>query len=617
MKTPILFFLFKSGYSAVALLMILLLSAGSSNAYGQVQQLQNILRRLPAVEDNVSKVDLLNRVGLLYRAINIDSCFYYSMQASHLATEINYELGQKEAEHLIAYTFFRKGLYAEALELYGKLLPFYEAHADTENIVRLYMDKAEVLNKGIVDKSQVVAMLQQAIQIGSKLKNDSIMADVYISYCSRNGSLPIDSMKFYLARAKEIATRHHDSRILLYMKQWDAHFLIAEGKRKEALPIIDQLITDARKIGNVNMETNAYFLMIHYYYYEGELEKALEYYQKAYTTARERGSEEVLNYILTDAIATAKEWGNKDEIIRLYTELEKVTSEEWEKSRKFISDYVQFNTIQQNNQLLMAKSEKRALWLVIVSILALVILLAFYLIMLSRTRKAKLQVEALNSAANLQVIAMEEAKQQAIREEQQRLGQDLHDSLSGSIAAIKHRIEILSMDAADEHVKRELVVLEAELGRAYETARNKSHEWFSAAQQEEQSFERQIKQLTDSALPDSRYQKEIHIDDHSLRHVNADTRITLLRIIQEGITNIIKHARAKSVGILIYEEDRHLQLVINDDGRGMDEKKSGTQRSALGMQSIKRRVQLLNGESVIRSGSDGTEITISIPLSVA
>jgi signal transduction histidine kinase len=132
--------------------------------------------------------------------------------------------------------------------------------------------------------------------------------------------------------------------------------------------------------------------------------------------------------------------------------------------------------------------------------------------------------------------------------------------------------------------------------------------------QEEQSFEHAIKLLTDSALPDSRYSKDIHIDDSSLLRVNADSRIALLRIIQEAITNIIKHAKAKNVGILIYEEMDNLLLVIHDDGKGLGEQKPNNGKSAMGLQSIRRRAQYLNGVTSIRSDTNGTEITISVPV---
>jgi|GEM_PF-522541 len=259
--------------------------------------------------------------------------------------------------------------------------------------------------------------------------------------------------------------------------------------------------------------------------------------------------------------------------------------------------------------------QQRALWLVIISSLASMIVLAIYLMMRYRSRKSKAQIQALNNTANLQIIAMEEVKHQAVREEQQRLGQDLHDSLSSSIASIRYQLETLSMDTDDIFLKNKLGTLQAEVTTVYDAARNKSHEWFSAAEeQEEQSFEQRIKLLTDSALPDSRYGKDIHIDDNSLLRVNADTRITLLRIIQEAITNIIKHAKAKNIGILIYEEMDNLLLVINDDGKGLSETKSDNGKSTMGLQSIRRRVQYLNGETSFQSNTKGTELIVSIPL---
>jgi len=57
-----------------------------------------------------------------------------------------------------------------------------------------------------------------------------------------------------------------------------------------------------------------------------------------------------------------------------------------------------------------------------------------------------------------------------------------------------------------------------------------------------------------------------------------------------------------------------LILVIHDDGKGLGEQKSGNEKSAMGLQSIRRRTQYLNGETNIRSDTNGTEITVSIPL---
>lgn len=259
---------------------------------------------------------------------------------------------------------------------------------------------------------------------------------------------------------------------------------------------------------------------------------------------------------------------------------------------------------------------KRTRWLVIISFSAAVSVLAIYLTMLHRSRRAKEQIEALNNAANMQVIAMEEEKQQAVKEEQLRLGQDLHDGLSGSIAAIRHRLETLAMDTSDPVLKSELSTLQSEVTRAYESVRNKSHDWFSTTEgQEEHSLEQRINSLAKTALPDSQYNKTIHIDSGALVRVDMNTRIALLRIIQEAITNIIKHAKANRVDILIYEDDDRLVLIVKDNGRGMVNHSLPRGKPAIGLASIQRRVNILNGELDISAAKDeGTEMMVTIPL---
>lgn len=284
------------------------------------------------------------------------------------------------------------------------------------------------------------------------------------------------------------------------------------------------------------------------------------------------------------------------------------------------SDLLYAYTQAEHSSIALQKAEKikqqRTNWLILISIIAAVLVLGIYLIMVYRSRKARAQVEALNSATNLQIIAMEEAKHQAVRAEQQRLGQDLHDGLSSSIAAFRNQLEVLAMDIKDVSLKNKFGALKTEMAKAYETVRNKSHEWYSVAdQQQELSFEKQIKLIVDTSLPDNRYHKTIHIDDNSLIGVGTDTRIALLRIIQEAITNIIKHAKAKNVEILIYEEEDCLSLTISDDGIGLTDKKTSSKTTALGLESIKRRTQYLNGAAKISSSTKGTEVVVTIPLS--
>lgn len=259
--------------------------------------------------------------------------------------------------------------------------------------------------------------------------------------------------------------------------------------------------------------------------------------------------------------------------------------------------------------------KQSALWLVIISAFAILLLSTIYMIMSYRNKKAKALIRALNEAANVQVIAMEEAKHEIIREEQQRLGQDLHDSLSSSIAAIKYQLEELVMDADDPGLKNRLSKLQAETTSAYEAVRTKSHDWYTISDKKSEFiFEKQIKQLVDSALPESRYTSTIHIDEHVIDHTDTDTRIALIRIIQEAATNIIKHAKAKNVEILVYLEADNIVLTIKDDGVGFNVGKNIAKKSTMGLESIRKRVSDMKGATKIVSGSQGTEIVVTLPV---
>jgi len=604
-----------------AFALVFLLTCLCANlAQGQLREIGQELQKLSSVKDSVSLVNSLNRLGALYRYRNIDSCFHYGMKAKRIAASLHYQQGQTNADHVIAFALYKRGLYAESLELFGKVLAGYQQHADTANIARVYMDMSAVLHKDLANQAKINAMMQTAMQTGKKLKKDSVLSLVYFNYCNFNATLSEDSVNYYLTKSKEIASRFKDEYMLALHRSKQiyllnrAYLLTRKGHKPKVLPAAKQLLSDAKNMGNVNLEIYALLILANYYH-EDNPQKAFEYYNQICEVAQKSGDNELQIYYLTGALGRATKSGIKDDIINAYAALEEAMIADRENMKKFIGDYVRYNAIEDHNKLLSEKNAQRTLWLVIISFSSTIIVLAIYLIMLRRSRKAKKQIETLNNAANMQVIAMEEAKHQAVKEEQQRLGQDLHDGLSSSIAAVQHQLENLAMDTMDTSLKDKLRKLQTVVESAYDAARNKSHEWFRAAEERQaQSFEQRIKLLTENALPDFRYNKEIHIDDSSLLRVGADTRIALLRIIQEAITNIIKHAKAKNVGILIYEEMENLILIISDDGKGLGEKKPDYEKSALGLQSIRRRVRYLNGETNIQSSTKGTEITVSIPL---
>ncbi len=94
--------------------------------------------------------------------------------------------------------------------------------------------------------------------------------------------------------------------------------------------------------------------------------------------------------------------------------------------------------------------------------------------------------------------------------------------------------------------------------------------------------------------------------------LNANTELVLFRILQEGLNNIVKHAGASVISILLHYSPRHLTMKIVDNGSGFN---TGTKKEGTGLQNIKKRAMLLNGTMKIYSdAAGGTTLLIDIPI---
>jgi PAS domain S-box-containing protein len=87
-------------------------------------------------------------------------------------------------------------------------------------------------------------------------------------------------------------------------------------------------------------------------------------------------------------------------------------------------------------------------------------------------------------------------------------------------------------------------------------------------------------------------------EDMDERLLTDKMKLTIFRIVQEQLTNILKHANAKEVVIEISQEKDRLKLNIKDDGNGFD---MTMKRSGVGLQNITNRAELLDGEVIINS----------------
>jgi signal transduction histidine kinase len=93
----------------------------------------------------------------------------------------------------------------------------------------------------------------------------------------------------------------------------------------------------------------------------------------------------------------------------------------------------------------------------------------------------------------------------------------------------------------------------------------------------------------------------------------ADVETALYRIVQEALTNVVTHAHARSVSIVLVRKPDTVALVIEDDGRGFDP--ATTREGGFGLEGMRERVGLLDGKLQVESRADaGTTIVAEVRL---
>jgi signal transduction histidine kinase len=94
----------------------------------------------------------------------------------------------------------------------------------------------------------------------------------------------------------------------------------------------------------------------------------------------------------------------------------------------------------------------------------------------------------------------------------------------------------------------------------------------------------------------------------------ADVETVLYRIVQEALTNVVKHAQADRVSIVLQRKDGKVMAVIEDDGRGFSA--AAREDGGLGLVGMTERVELVNGRLQIESAEGaGTTLVVEVPVS--
>ena len=110
-------------------------------------------------------------------------------------------------------------------------------------------------------------------------------------------------------------------------------------------------------------------------------------------------------------------------------------------------------------------------------------------------------------------------------------------------------------------------------------------------------------------------QVEVDVSGES-KTLPEDMEQHLLRIAQEAVTNVLKHAGATKVLVRLHMEAKKLYLRIADNGRGFEQREAfSSQGGHFGLLGMRERAERLGGELHLASHpGEGTEVQVTVPL---
>jgi len=189
------------------------------------------------------------------------------------------------------------------------------------------------------------------------------------------------------------------------------------------------------------------------------------------------------------------------------------------------------------------------------------------------------------------------------------LGREIHDNVGQKLTLSSLYLQQLPIENQSKEVVESLNNINSIINESLEDLR-----LLSKSLTDDSINDLTIVKLLENECDKVRSLKKFKIDfKNTLKsNVSYEMKSVLLRVTQEFLQNSIKHSKCKNIFISLSKTNKHLDLQLQDDGKGFDLKNLKT--SGIGLKNIEKRIKLLDGTFNPKSGKNGTTFNIKIPI---
>jgi signal transduction histidine kinase len=468
-----------------------------------------------------------------------------------------------------------------------------------------------------------------------------------------------DKALFYFNLAEDMARKGNFDYQLAESFENKGNYYNGMHQPDSAKKYFNAVMDIGKKIGKVDLQARANDELGKAFTEAGEYENAISYLQKAIAMAKNRFNDVVMDAsyslgdaflrlhrfkeaeaILDSALKETKAHNIKDNYINCYTKLtavykatgqykkaadcmdsimvlkDSLTSAEKAKAINHLE--IRYKTAEKDkeivqNQLLIAqqnsKLTRKNIWIGSIAGGIFLLLIGVGSLYRNSRHKQRLQAEQIRSLQHENTIGILKGVVQGEESERSRIARELHDGIGGMLSAammrfmtIRHSNEaITQMPAYNEAM--------AMLNGIGEEIRKTAHNLMPEV-------------LLQQTLPDalrsfcsSMQQEDRQIDFQSFGSFDElpqDMKLTIYRIVQELLKNIVQHAEATHVLVQLLMHEQVLTITVEDNGKGFD---AGAVKTGMGLHNLQARVNSLAGHFTLDSAAGrGTSVYIELDI---
>ncbi|WP_299261773.1 tetratricopeptide repeat protein [uncultured Aquimarina sp.] len=495
--------------------------------------------------------------------------------------------------HGLALTYSELGNYQQSLELFEECLTYndepeiiYGSYINIGTIYanlkdfetsNNYLKKAEIL---AIKDNQYQALAVIALNLGANYQEMGENKKAIVNY----------------QKAAKVADKQQFQKISLLAKANIGDVLMVIGNYKDAELILSECLYKAIELGLFSTQMEIYKDL-------SEIEKIRNNYKSAlYFTTQYYKVKDSINQLQKDKEISELEV--KYQTIKKEKEIKLLLAENSNRNLELELE---------REQAIRQKGFKNVILYSFLILLIPVIglLITYYQKIQTQSelnqKQKEISRQKISSLLKDQELKVIKASIEGQDKERKRIAQELHDSIGGNLAAIK-----LQLNNASEKNEGILKRINPQIDDTYELVRNLSHNLIPKKFSKNnfcdvlEEYFNNIGDASNLITSFSAYtRKEIDLLEENLQDES-------FKIIQELITNTIKHSKASFIELQITLVEKIVNIIFEDNGQGFDVNKN---KDGIGFRNIKSRLENISGTLFIDSRINrGTIIDISIPV---